>query len=111
MSGADSPVSRQYYMGTSNGSINFQYETYLVKDRIIIVYENTNIFDSGCVGTNGLMSTTVTSGQSKEIRVDVEPNCEGTTGTAWYFIIGCASAVDQLVRSIHNLRNWFNVYF
>ena len=92
VSGADTPVSRQYYMGTSKGSINFQYETYSVKDRIIIVYENTNIFDSGCVGTNGLVSKTVTfSGQSKEIRVDVEPNCEGTTGTAWYFITGCAS--------------------
>lgn len=79
-------------MGTSKGSLKFQYETYSVKDRIIVVYENKNIFDSGCVGTNGLVSTTVSfSGLSSEIRVDVEPNCRGTTGTAWDFITGCPS--------------------
>ena len=103
VSGADTPVSRQNYMGTSNGSINFQYETYSVKDRIIIVYENTNIFDSGCVGTNGVISRTVTfSGQSKEIRVDVEPNCKGTTGTAGTSLLD-AQAVDQLEQVY---RSW-----
>ena len=24
-----------------------------------------------------------------ELRVDIEPNCEGTTGTAWYFTLPC----------------------
>ena len=92
VSGADTPVSRQYYMGTFKGSFQFQYETYGVMDRITIVYENTLIFDSTCVGTNGLRNVTVAfSGQSYEIRVDVEPNCLGTTGTAWYFITGCPS--------------------
>lgn len=26
-----------------------------------------------------------------ELRVDVEPDCEGTTGTAWYFTLPCVS--------------------
>uniref|UniRef100_A0A914PMU7 Uncharacterized protein n=1 Tax=Panagrolaimus davidi TaxID=227884 RepID=A0A914PMU7_9BILA len=77
-------------MGRNNGTIMFVYQTYDVKDRITITYENRMIFDSGCVGTEDEQQTPVTfSGQSQELRVDVEPNCDGTTSTGWYFSVPC----------------------
>ena len=93
VSGQDTPVSRQFYMGKSMANITFQYQTYGVKDRITVVYENNIIFDSDCVSSVEIKSLTVTfSGQSAEIRIDVEPNCDGTLAYAdWKFTIGCPS--------------------
>lgn len=85
-------VTRQICMGISRGSINFQYNTHDLNDRILVFFEDENTSDSGCVGTLGVMFQTVSfDGKSAEIRVYVEPNCQGMTWTAWYFITGCPS--------------------
>jgi hypothetical protein len=91
VSGTDTPMSRRYLMqNQTSGSFLFVYETYNVRDRMLIQQDDVVIFDSGCVGTNGERNVNVTfSGTSDEIRVDVEPNCSGTTGTGWYFDVRC----------------------
>jgi hypothetical protein len=56
----------------------------------VIYQDDVQIFDSGCVGTDGERNVIVPfSGTSDEIRVDVEPNCSGTRGTGWYFDVRC----------------------
>ncbi|KAI6185004.1 hypothetical protein M3Y97_00657700 [Aphelenchoides bicaudatus] len=91
VAGADTPVTRRYKMNkTSATDLQFVYETFQVKDRIVVSYEGQHIFDSDCVGTNGEKKAPINyKGKSVEVRVDVEPNCEGTTGTAWYFTLPC----------------------
>lgn len=90
VSGADTPVTRRFRLGATSGTVNFKYQTYTVKDRITVVYESNILLDSGCIGTEGIVERNVSySGASDEIRVDVEPNCEGTQGTQWFFQISC----------------------
>ena len=96
VAGADTPVTRRYYMGISTGKFNFQYETFSIPDRIRVFYGDEAIFDTGCVGANGQISLSF-SGTSKEIRVDVEPNCRGTSGTAWNFKLSCPSPCQAQV--------------
>jgi hypothetical protein len=93
VSGRDTPVTRRYYMqGKTSGSFQFIFETYGIPDRMCIYQGVELIFDSGCLGTYGERRVTVTfSNLLGEIRVDVEPNCTGTLGTAWYFHVGCPS--------------------
>ena len=88
VSGADTPVSRYFTMGVSSGTFVFSYETYTIPDRIRIFQGDVQIFDTNCVGNYATKSVTL-NGRSDEIRVDVEPNCDGTTGTAWNFNVKC----------------------
>ncbi|CAJ0936121.1 unnamed protein product, partial [Mesorhabditis belari] len=91
VAGANTPVTRRYNMGTKQAAnLQFLYETFSVPDRITVTYEGDEIFDSGCVGTEGERTTPIGfDGNSMEVRVDVEPNCDGTTSTAWYFTLPC----------------------
>lgn len=99
VAGTDTPVTRRYNLGTTKATVSFVYETYSVKDRITVVYQDQIVFDSGCIGTNGERRTNISySGNSNELRVDVEPNCKGTTGTAWYFTLGCACNGPSYLR-------------
>ncbi|CAF4183780.1 unnamed protein product, partial [Rotaria sordida] len=51
-----------------------------------------NLLDSGCVGTGSPVTVTFNlTSSDKNIRVDVEPNCTGGTGTSWYFTVACSS--------------------
>ena len=93
--GADTPVTRRYNMGISQGTVTFQYQTYSQQDRITVVYESKIIFDTGCVGDHDTHELTF-AGQSKELRVDVEPNCEGGSGTRWNFQLKCPNPCDSV---------------
>lgn len=54
VAGTDTPVTRRYNMNTTAAkNILFSYETYSIKDRMTVSYEGANLFDSGCVGTQG----------------------------------------------------------
>jgi hypothetical protein len=59
-----------------------------LKDRILVKYEGRILFDTGCVGANGTASLAYSGGSSLVV-VQVLPNCEGTTGTAWNFSVSC----------------------
>lgn len=89
--GSDTPETHEIDLGKSSGSFEFQYETYSVKDQMIIKYKEKILFDSGCVGTNGLRIQPVNySGWwSKKVIVEVYPNCDNTTGTQWNFTVKC----------------------
>jgi hypothetical protein len=86
--GGDTPETHQVEMGQASGSFTFSYDTYTVKDQIIVSYAGTQLFDTGCVGEANNVPLTY-SGTSTKITVTVNPNCEGTTGTAWNFTVGC----------------------
>lgn len=88
--GYDEPETIVVELGQSSGTFQFEYETYSIKDRITITYEGRVIYDSGCVGTNGIVTEFISySGNSTNVVINVEPNCEGTIGTAWYFVVYC----------------------
>ncbi len=88
--GANEPEVLNVELGKTSGTFQFEYETYNVKDRVIVAYENRIIFDSGCVGTDGWKSVSLSySGQSTQITIRVEPNCAGDSSTKWKFKVGC----------------------
>jgi len=71
------------------GSLNLTFEAYNIKDRLIVSSNLATLWDTGCVSGNH--STTVTaSAGTTWVRVQVIPNCEGTTGTAWTLSVACA---------------------
>ena len=88
VAGDDTADQRSIEMGQSSGTFNFYYETYGIEDQIIVSYEGNQLFDTGCVGASSTESLTY-SGSSTKIRVEVIPNCTGTSGTAWNYIVNC----------------------
>ena len=88
--GGDTPETRTIEMGQASGTFLFEYETYGQKDQMIVKYRGGVLFDTGCVGTYGLKSTYLQySGSSTQVTVEVVPNCQGGSGTKWYFIVNC----------------------
>lgn len=89
--GGDEGFDETFNSGNGGYTLELTYETYRVKDRIILYDNNGSIlFDSGCVGTQGeaVENIAVPEGTTS-IRVVVEPNCEGGSGTAWYLSVRC----------------------
>jgi len=75
--------------GTS-GTIEFQYDTVSQPDRMVVFIDRRLVFDSGCVGTNGYRSRSIPLPEGAlNLTVRVEPNCLGTSGTAWSFKLVC----------------------
>lgn len=95
--GGDEPETHEHELGLTRGEFVFEYETYSIKDQIIVVYEGNWLFNSGCVGTKGYKSTTIQyEGNSHKVRVQVFPNCDGgTSGTAWEYKISCPEPTAQ----------------
>jgi hypothetical protein len=88
--GSDNPETFTIELGKKSGTFQFDYETYSIKDRMIITYEGNTLYDSGCIDTNGTKTEYISySGNSTAITVDVQPNCEGTTTTKWDFVVYC----------------------
>jgi hypothetical protein len=93
VAGADTPVSRRYNMGAGTTSFQFIYQTYSIQDRVKVWNGATNLLDSGCVGTINEVTVTLNlTYADKNIRVDVEPDCTGGTGTSWYFTVVCPTS-------------------
>lgn len=86
--GADTPDTRSIELGKSSGQFDFSYNTYTQKDQILVKYQGTTLFDTGCVGTSGTKALTY-NGSSTQITVQVIPNCAGGSGTAWNYSVAC----------------------
>ncbi|MBK9607927.1 MAG: IPT/TIG domain-containing protein [Betaproteobacteria bacterium] len=86
--GGDTPDTRTIELGKPAGTFVFTYETYSQQDRIIVRYQGATLFDTGCVGANGSQSLPY-SGTSTQISVQVIPNCQGGSGTAWNYSVSC----------------------
>jgi hypothetical protein len=87
--GGDAPETHLIEMGVNQGTFQFDWETYGLEDRIVVSYQGATLFDSGCVGANGSETLTY-SGNATQVQVQVFPNCNGGTGTAWVFTVNCA---------------------
>ncbi len=88
VAGADTPEIRTIEMGQTSGTFSFIYETFTQQDRMVVSYEGSVLFDTGCCGCSGTQSLSY-SGTSTEIIVTVTPNCAGGSGTAWNFTVDC----------------------
>jgi hypothetical protein len=89
VSGGDEPDSRYIEMGQYSGTFDFYYETYDMKDHIIVSYEGEQLLDTGCIGDTGTVTLSF-SGSSTQVLVEVIPNCENVNpGTGWDYVVGC----------------------
>ncbi len=88
--GGDAPEVHQIDLGITSGVFRFDYQTYSVKDQIIISQGGRTIFSSGCVGETRSVNIQF-SGFTSVIEVRVNPNCAGSTGTQWNFTVHCPS--------------------
>jgi hypothetical protein len=86
--GGDAPEVHNINLGTAFGSFVFNYQTFDIKDQIIVSQGGQTIFNSGCVGESGSVTLNL-NGFSNTISVRVNPNCGGTSGTAWNFTVHC----------------------
>ena len=87
--GGDAPEAHRIGLGRFSGRFDFYYNTYSLEDRMIVRYEGSRLYDTGCVGASGTRTLSF-SGRSSIVEVEVIPNCRGGYGTAWEFSVSCA---------------------
>jgi alpha-tubulin suppressor-like RCC1 family protein len=92
-------------LGQTSGRRTLWIDTYTVPDRFKVYYQGQMVADTGCLGSgteyfctddfvtccNARQCATMFSysGQETQVTVKVEPNCNGTTDTAWRFSVSC----------------------
>jgi hypothetical protein len=90
VAGQDTPDYRIINIGKGHVAINFYYETFTVKDLFDVYYTGEKVFSSGCVSTAGERVEVIwLDGDEAYLRVNVTPDCDGGTGTQWYYAIEC----------------------
>ncbi len=87
--GGDVPETHRIGLGRFSGRFDFWYNTFSLEDRMIVRYEGSTLFDTGCVGASDTRTLRF-SGRSSIVEVEVIPNCAGGFGTAWQFQVSCA---------------------
>ncbi|OQV17207.1 hypothetical protein BV898_08700 [Hypsibius exemplaris] len=65
-------------LGTTAGTLQFSYQTFVIPDRVTVIYKGKILHDSRCVGVVRSVPISFSSSIT-EVLVDVEPNCWGTT--------------------------------
>ncbi|MFZ1481016.1 MAG: hypothetical protein WAT25_09630, partial [Paracoccaceae bacterium] len=91
--GSDAPETIDVDLGGFQGTAAFSWEMYSIKDRMTLTSGGRLIHDTNCAAGSGRMTFEVVSGM-ESLRVAVEPNCEGTTGTEWNFNFQCPAQGD-----------------
>ena len=86
--GSDAPETHIVEMFQRAATFEFSWQTYSVKDEIVVEYEGKPLYQTGCVGSSGTQKIHF-EGKSTEITVRVNPNCAGETGTVWDFTVEC----------------------
>jgi len=88
-SGNDAPQSISVDLGKTSGTFVFSWQMQTIKDRMVVTTSTlAPLFDTGCVSKGGSVSIPFTDSSGK-IRVNVQPNCAGGSGTAWSFEVRC----------------------
>ncbi|GBE08885.1 MAG TPA: hypothetical protein ENG90_04495 [Gammaproteobacteria bacterium] len=88
-SGRDAPQTITVDLGKTSGTFGFSWNMVSIKDRMVLTTSTlTPLFDTGCVSGSGSVSIPFTDSSGK-IRVTVQPNCAGGSGTAWSFKVRC----------------------
>jgi len=88
LSGETTPETRVIEMGRTSGTFTFSYDMVAVKDRMVVEYEGSPLFDTGCVSGSDTIYLRY-SGKSSTITVRVTPNCAGGSYTYWEFSVSC----------------------
>ena len=74
---------------TSARDVYVDFQSYTVKDQLRIYANGTLVYDSGCIGAHVTPTVSIPSGTTS-VRVEVVPNCDSGSGTAWILSITCA---------------------
>jgi len=74
---------------TTARNIYVDFESYTVKDQLLIYANGSLVYDSGCIGARVMPTVAMPAGTTNS-RVVVVANCEGTTDTLWVLGITCA---------------------
>ena len=88
-SGSGANVPQQYTIPHQGGKLSLWYNTLTVKDRVHVYQGSKKIFDSGCVGTENTVELNASPFMGS-IRVVIDPRCDGTDDTKWYFTLNCS---------------------
>jgi N-acetylneuraminic acid mutarotase len=88
---------RVWEMGKTSGNVTLTYQTFVVHDRIMVLYQGgVVIADTGCRATGDPASAVAQSfsysGSSSQLTVRVEPNCDPQTAapsTQWNYKLSC----------------------
>jgi len=86
--GDEVPKTAIVELAQPSGTFQFDYDTQMVPDQIIVSYEGNILFDTGCVGAIGSETLTY-SGSSTQVEVQVIPVCAGDSTTKWYWTVHC----------------------
>jgi hypothetical protein len=97
-SGSSSPATYTIDVGKTSGHFDFNYDTYLAADSMVLSCANGGsingaaTYATGCVGTQSwrTVSLAFSCGSSK-INVQVAPDCGAVGDTIWDFSLGCGS--------------------
>lgn len=98
VAGDNAPDDRIFILGTDQGTVQVQYNTYWVPDQISLSCDGKTLWSSGCVGTNrGRFRSRGMSGSgpikfdcpSGYLNVHVTPNCSGDGNTEWKYLMTC----------------------
>ena len=88
--GGNTPERHIIDLGRGGKSFMFDFDTYTVKDTVIVSQGGRVLFNSGCVGTKGVRTVKLKKGMfDSKVTVDVQPNCDNSNGTSWQFTVHC----------------------
>jgi uncharacterized repeat protein (TIGR01451 family) len=86
--GGDAPETIDIDLSGYQGTAKFSWEHFSIKDRMKVTAGGQLIHDTQCVGGSGSKDFPIAGANS--VRVEVIPNCDGTsTGTQWEFKVEC----------------------
>ena len=93
--GGDKPEGVTIPVGGSSGAASLNYQAFGIPDQMTVFIDGKPVFDTGCVGDNIKKGTGAGVGKfqippgASNVQVSVNPNCNGTSGTAWEFKLIC----------------------
>lgn len=86
-SGGQGSFALVYDLASPCGTFDFSYNTYTIPDQIQIFHDGRLIYDSGIVGTQGLVSKSITyNGSTTFVQVIITAPLNGTL---WTYQLGC----------------------
>lgn len=93
--GGNAIDQRVWEMGKTSGNVTLTFQTFVIHDRIKVIYQGSVIADTGCRATDLDPPQSFPfqySGSSSQLSVRVEPNCDPVTSgptTQWAYKLSC----------------------
>lgn len=86
-SGGQGSYALVYDLGVPCGTFEFSYDTYRIPDRVQIFHDGRLIYDSGVVGTRGVVTESIAyNGSTTFVQVVITAPLDGTL---WTYELGC----------------------